>query len=316
MANQRDYRRRDDYEPPRRPANRRPPRRAEEGERGRPRNRDRPRYEEFDTHRYERERSTRDYDRSRPYREPPNRETHYQERSARPMRRYPNEEGYYPPNQGRPRPQRPMNSAHQNANTLKQAKKSTNKKVFMFFYNLLFYTLMIGIILSAVMFAFSEKSNAAILGYRFYQVLTDSMAPQKDSPPGGFYSGDMVIVRAMDGSKVEEGDIVTFQVGDGKNYLTHRLVEKLTELNGEKGDYIVTQGDANSSKDPPISADRVFGKVVFVIPKAGTMIAFVQSNPWLCLVCALSTFGFFLVLKAYFLEPKNKQQQLYGYNHL
>lgn len=307
MANQRDYRRRDDYDPPRRPANRRPPRRAEEGERGRPRNRDRPRYEEFDTHRYERERSTRDYDRSRPYREPPNRETHYQERSARPMRRYPNEEGYYPPNQGRPRPQRPMNSVNQNANTLKQAKNSTNKKVFMFFYNLLFYTLMIGIILSAVMFAFSEKSNAAILGYRFYQVLTDS--PQKDSPPGGFYSGDMVIVRATDGSKVEEGDIVTFQVGEGDRFLTHRMVDRLDELNGEKGDYIVTKGDANNLKDPPILAERVFGKVVFVIPKVGNMMAFVRENPWLCLVCTLSTFGFFLVLKAYFLQPERTKQQ-------
>lgn len=161
------------------------------------------------------------------------------------------------------------------------------------------------------MFSFSEKSNAAIMGYRFYQVLTDSMAPQEDSPKGGFYSGDIVIVKMMDGSKVKEGDIVTFQVGEGDRYLTHRMVERLDELNGEKGDYIVTKGDANKSADPPISAEKVFGKVTFVIPKMGSFLAFVRENPWLCLVCVLSTFGFFLVLKAYFLQPDKKAPPSY-----
>ena len=154
------------------------------------------------------------------------------------------------------------------------------------------------------MFAFSEKSDAAIFGYRFYQVLTNSMAPQPDSPSRGFYAGDIVLVKMTDGSQVKEGDIITFQVGEGDRYLTHRMVERLTELNGQEGDYIVTKGDANNSKDPPISADRVYGKVAFVIPKMGSVLNFVQENLWLCLVCVLSTFGFFLVLKAYFLQPE------------
>lgn len=318
MANQRDYRRRDDYDPPRRPANRRPPRRAEEGEWERPRTRDRPRYEEFDNPRSERERSDRDYERSRPYREPPNREKRYNDsyndRGSRPVRRYPNQERNYPPqNYGRPRQQGyPRQGAKPYpSNQLKQARDSTYKKAFLFVYNLVFYTVMIGIILSAVMFSFSEKSNAAIMGYRFYQVLTDSMAPSEGAAKGGFYSGDIVIVKMMDGSKVKEGDIVTFQVGEGDRYLTHRMVERLDELNGEKGDYIVTKGDANQSADPPISAEKVFGKVTFVIPKMGSFLAFVRENPWLCLVCVLSTFGFFLVLKAYFLQPDKKAPPSY-----
>ena len=218
-------------------------------------------------------------------------------RPARPM----DYENYGRP-QSRPRPQ-PRPAYPQGAPPLQQAKKSTNRKIFLFIYNLFFYTLTIGILLSSVMFAFSEKSNAAIFGYRFYQVLTDSMAPQADSPSGGFYSGDIVLVKMTDGSEVKEGDIVTFQVGDGDRYLTHRMVERLTELNGEEGDYIVTKGDANESNDPPIEASRVHGKVNFVIPRMGSVLSFVQENLWLCLVCVLSTFGFFLVLKAYFLQP-------------
>ncbi|MEO1769663.1 signal peptidase I [Candidatus Enterococcus ferrettii] len=201
------------------------------------------------------------------------------------------------------RPQRPM-VPPQSAQPLQEAKKSTNRKIFLFLYNLFFYTLTIGILLSSLMFAFSEKSDAAIFGYRFYQVLTNSMAPQPDSPSRGFYAGDIVLVKMADGSQVKEGDIVTFQVGEGDRYLTHRMVERLDELNGEKGDYIVTKGDANNSKDPPISADRIYGKVSFVIPKMGSVLNFVQENLWLCLVCVVSTFGFFLVLKAYFLQPE------------
>ncbi|EOH95384.1 signal peptidase I [Enterococcus pallens] len=223
---------------------------------------------------------------------------HYHDERPRPIPR-----GYerevIPPRQ-RPVQQRPASTGSQ---PLREAKASTNRKIFLFIYNLFFYTLTIGILLSSLMFAFSEKSDAAIFGHRFYRVLTDSMASQPDAQSKGFYSGDIVLVKMTDGSQVKEGDIVTFQVGDGDRYLTHRMVERLTELNGKEGDYIVTKGDANESKDPPIEASRVYGKVTFVIPRMGSVLNFVQENLWLCIVCVLSTFGFFLVLKAYFLQP-------------
>ena len=307
MSRQREYRDHD-YEfdePPYRdtaPSNHRPPRRYDYYE------------EEYD--------DRRSYPSQRPVNR--GREGGYPRREVPPAR------GTYPPRRAseryersrpydqnqsippRARPQRPR-PVQQGAPPLQEAKKSTNRKIFLFVYNLFFYTLTIGILLSSLMFAFSEKSDAAIFGYRFYQVLTNSMAPQPDSPSRGFYAGDIVLVKMADGSQVKEGDIVTFQVGEGDRYLTHRMVERLDELNGEKGDYIVTKGDANNSKDPPISADRIYGKVAFVIPKMGSVLNFVQENLWLCLVCVLSTFGFFLVLKAYFLQPEparrpNKQR--------
>ena len=257
------------------------------------------------------------YEEERPnyYEYPEYRREHSRRREYRPRdrsQRMTDSRPYYPqPPYEREQQQRPYarQPSYEERYPLQQAKKSTNRKLFSFVYNLFFYTLTIGILLSSVMFAFSEKSEASILGYRFYQVLTDSMAPQADSPKGGFYSGDIVVVKLMNGSEVKEGDVVTFGVGEGERYLTHRMVERLDELNGEPGDYIVTKGDANNTNDPPISADRVFGKVTFVIPKMGTFLAFIQENVWLCLVCALSTFGFFLVLKAYFLSPEKTIKQ-------
>ncbi|MBO1308886.1 signal peptidase I [Enterococcus sp. 669A] len=315
MTRQRDYRDQDydfDDRPPYRdrpPSNRRPPRRYEEDEYDyeemddRPHYRGRPQYHESaprrDYERPPRPMKQRPDSRRAPYRTgpPP------QYRNARPADDYDARERGAPPQ--RPRTQRPDS---QGAQTLQVAKKSTNRKIFLFIYNLFFYTLTIGILLSSLMFAFSEKSDAAIFGYRFYQVLTDSMASQPDSPSKGFYSGDIVLVKMTDGRQVKEGDVVTFQVGEGNRYLTHRMVERLTELNGKEGDYIVTKGDANESNDPPIEASRVYGKVTFVIPKMGSILNFVQENLWLCLVCVLSTFGFFLVLKAYFLQPDPVQE--------
>lgn len=256
---------------------------------------------------YERDYHTRDerYPPPRRPRRPENRYYGDRERPRPSPRGYEREE--MPPRQRPVRPRPP----HAGAQPLQEAKESTNRKIFLFVYNLFFYTLTIGILLSSLMFAFSEKSDAAIFGYRFYQVLTNSMAPQPDSPSRGFYAGDIVLVKMTDGSQVKEGDIVTFQVGDGDRYLTHRMVERLDELNGREGDYIVTKGDANKSKDPPIEADRVHGKVTFVIPKMGNILNFVQENLWLCIVCVLSTFGFFLVLKAYFLQPEPTKRNRY-----
>lgn len=299
MPRQREYHERDyDYDEPsyrgeRPPSSRRPPRRYAEEERYSDHRRSSPRrpvergYGESPRRpSSQRNRYSREYPPTQsPYNSRPAYDTYDHER--------------IPPRGTRPPGPVPSQAAH----PLQEAKKTTNRKIFMFIYNLFFYTLTIGILLSSLMFAFSEKSDAAIFGYRFYQVLTDSMAPQPDSPSRGFYAGDIVLVKMTDGTQVKEGDIVTFQVGEGDRYLTHRMVERLDELNGQEGDYIVTKGDANKSKDPPISADRVRGKVTFVIPKMGSILNFVQENLWLCIVCVLSTFGFFLVLKAYFLQP-------------
>lgn len=181
----------------------------------------------------------------------------------------------------------------------KSSTKSPGILVFSFLSNMVFYGVTIGIIVMAVMFSFSSKSTASILGYRFYTVLTNSMVPQENGPKNGFYAGDIVIVKLMDGNKIKKDDIVTFSVGDGSRYLTHRMVEHKDELNGEKGNYLVTKGDANKSNDPPISADRVLGKVVFTVPKVGSIIDFAREEFWACLVCILSLYGFFLVLKSY-----------------
>ncbi|MTD37494.1 signal peptidase I [Erwinia sp. CPCC 100877] len=238
------------------------------------------------------------YHRSRKTRERPRKRPEHKEQQKRPasQRTYSSKRRSHPQN-------------YRSSLSKKQAppQKKVGVQFFSFIWNLVFYGLTIGIIFMALMFSFSSKSTASIFGYRFYTVLTNSMVPQKEGPKDGFYAGDIVIVKLMDGEKVKKNDIVTFLVGDGSRYLTHRVMEKRTELNGEKGAFIVTKGDANNSNDPPVSADRVLGKVMFAVPKAGSILDFIRQEFWACLVFVLSLYGFFLVLKSYLFSPEEQQ---------
>lgn len=261
-----------------------------------PRRRPAPRYdEEWWEAPYEEGAYDQEYDRSYEERRSPRRPVPRRDREA-----YDDEEWLYDSRPARGRPQRPVYTSRTQQQAPPPSKKAQgSKRLFSMVYNLLFYLFTIGLLLSSVLFAFSSKSDASIMGYRFYTVLTNSMVPQEDSPDGGFYAGDLVMIKMASADELETGDIVTFRVGNGDYYLTHRLVDRLDELNGVEGEYIVTKGDANGANDPPVEADRVLGKVLFAIPKVGTVLEFVRENFWLSILCVLSTFGFVLVLKAY-----------------
>lgn len=171
-------------------------------------------------------------------------------------------------------------------------------------FNLIYYVMVIGLILGSTMFALNKDSNKSYFGYRFYTVLTNSMVPQKDSLPGGFYAGDIIVVKMIDGKEAKVNDVVTFSVGESDQFLTHRVVKKLPELNGEEGDFIVTRGDANDSDDPPFTSKRIVGKTLYVIPNVGKILEFVRNNFVVCTVFILSLFGFVLIIRFYFTDTQ------------
>lgn len=162
--------------------------------------------------------------------------------------------------------------------------------------NVVFYVLTIGFVLGALLFAANRNSeDGSVYGYSWYNVKTNSMVPTNKSKKGGFYAGDMIVVKKTDFSDIKVGDVVTFRLdGSGNNQLTHRVVEKLTELNGTSGEFLITQGDANDSKDAPVSKDRIIGTVQFVIPKVGVVISQAKQH-WKLLLASI--FGIWLISK-------------------
>ncbi|MCL2513655.1 MAG: hypothetical protein FWF08_07115, partial [Oscillospiraceae bacterium] len=69
--------------------------------------------------------------------------------------------------------------------------------------NVLFYAVIISVLTGATVFALSRNADKAFFGYRFYNVLTPSMAPVINK-------GDLVFVKVVPSSDIQKGDIITF----------------------------------------------------------------------------------------------------------
>jgi signal peptidase I len=186
------------------------------------------------------------------------------------------------------------------------------KKVFRAISNILFWTLCISMVVGSIFFALSKDPRKSYGGYRFYTVLTQSMTPKADgsSPPGGFNKGDIIIVKMCEAEEVVANDIITFNPnprdGEGKAFLTHRVLEVLDEVDGRKGIYFITKGDANPSEDPPIPGDMVIGKKVFTIPKLGGFLSAVRKHFILAIAMLVSLFACIAMLKWYLSKPKEQ----------
>lgn len=179
------------------------------------------------------------------------------------------------------------------------------KKVVSGIFNLLFYVVTIGLILSAVLFAFNDNQEKNILGYQVFNVRTNSMVPRDPAKQkGGFRAGDMIIIRNVKGDQLKEGDIVTFHPNAKSNtYLTHRLVRIEDQINGMEGPFMITQGDANQTEDSPTPVSQVVGKKVLAIPKLGYIIAFIRTHYIVSLVFVCSVFGSIVLIRLYLFQP-------------
>lgn len=102
----------------------------------------------------------------------------------------------------------------------------------------------------------------AVTGSKPYTVLTGSMVPLY--PPG-----TMVVVKPVDISEINLGDVITYQLESGKaDVVTHRVVAVGAAADGSP--LLITRGDANDADDPePVQAVQVVGKLWYAVPYIG-----------------------------------------------
>ncbi|MFP5252971.1 MAG: signal peptidase I [Actinomycetes bacterium] len=98
-------------------------------------------------------------------------------------------------------------------------------------------------------------------GARPLVVLSGSMSPT-------YEVGDVVVVRPVDPSTLQVGDVVTYRSRPGHPDLTtHRVAGVVLE--GQRRGY-VTRGDANGADDPrPVIAEQIRGTVWYSVPLVG-----------------------------------------------
>ena len=116
-------------------------------------------------------------------------------------------------------------------------------------------------------------------GYCPLIVLTGSMEPE-------ISSGDLIIVKQIDGSDVKVGDVIAFfdPDGNGKSVLTHRVNQILDE--GGKLSF-KTKGDANNAEDRlAVDSDKIVGLYIRCIPGAGNAAMFMQTTAGL-IICVI-----------------------------
>jgi signal peptidase len=130
-----------------------------------------------------------------------------------------------------------------------------------------------GIIVCAIVTAVAIFACAVVpslFGYRTMIVTSGSMEPTVSV-------GDAAMVKPVDGSAVEIGDVITFRSAGGTGMTTHRAIAT-KEIGGKI--YYQTKGDANETPDPDlVAADAVYGKVPLSISKAGYLLSYV-ATPW------------------------------------
>lgn len=101
-----------------------------------------------------------------------------------------------------------------------------------------------------------------LVGGTSLTVLSGSMSP---SIP----KGSLVVIKPVDPATLVVGDVITWQVRPGEaTYITHRIVA----VNDTTPLTFVTKGDANGAPDlTPVPAGAVRGRVIFDVPRLGTM---------------------------------------------
>lgn len=117
-----------------------------------------------------------------------------------------------------------------------------------------------------------------ILGGDSLTVLSGSMEPT-------FSPGDVVVVKGTDAEKVcadvSVGQIVTyFPEPNDPTLITHRVVGKtIGTFEDGTSCRLITQGDANSAVDEPVSPAQVRGIFMYGVPGLGWVRQWVSQNP-------------------------------------
>ena len=130
-----------------------------------------------------------------------------------------------------------------------------------------------------------DRNDRDIFGYRCYIVLSDSMSATD------FSAGDLVLVKKVDPTTLQEGDIISYQSQNMENYgatVTHKIRAKTYDANGNPG--FITYGTTTNVDDATVvTFPFILGKYELALPGVGTFFQFLKS-PQGYIICILIPF--------------------------
>lgn len=135
-----------------------------------------------------------------------------------------------------------------------------------------------------------DRNDRDIFGYKAYIVLSDSMSATD------FDAGDLVLVKEVDPTTLQPGDIISYQSQNPESYgqtVTHKIRSLTTDESGNPG--FITYGTTTDvDDDTVVTYPFILGKYQFSLPKVGTFFQFLKT-PKGYLVCILLPFLLLIV---------------------
>lgn len=137
-----------------------------------------------------------------------------------------------------------------------------------------------------------DRADRNLFGYKAFIVLSDSMSKTD------FSAGDLVLVKQVDPTSLQEGDIISYTSENEENYgetVTHKIRKKTVGENGDPG--FVTYGTTTDTDDEkPVFYYQILGKYQARVPKVGTFFQFLRTTPGY-IVCILVPFLLLIVIE-------------------
>lgn len=157
---------------------------------------------------------------------------------------------------------------------------------FIFLFSLLTYNIVL--ISQSII---TPDKTPSFFGIKTYVIVSGSMQPELDI-------GDMGVVKEMNDSELNVGDIISYR--NGQSIITHRI-HKIYYKGGQKN--YITKGDYNNIEDSIIlTIDSIEGKVINKLSGIGNIALFLQSK--------YSIIAIVIIFFLYLLSTKNKKEDL------
>ena len=156
------------------------------------------------------------------------------------------------------------------ASATSQKEEADNKTTFSI-RDLVFYSILVLMIVSAIIFSKEVLGNQSIVGRSFYEVTTTSM--QSVYP-----KGSLVFVKDIDPNALVVGDDIAFTNEDSEIIIS-RIIEIKEEIGETNNQVFVTLGVNEQDGDSEeVLANKVIGKATSGIPMAGAILNWIGSN--------------------------------------
>ena len=157
-----------------------------------------------------------------------------------------------------------------------------------------------------------NRNDRDLFGYKMYIVNSDSMAKTD------FNAGDLILVKEVDPTTLDAGDIITFMSQDTESFgetITHKIRRRTVDAEGNPG--FITYGTTTDvDDDTVVTFPYILGQYQNHIPKLGHFFNFLKSTPGY-FVCIFVPFmliilhqgvGFFNLFRRYKAEQMEQMQ--------